>query len=360
MSDSPKSLLVPVPDKIYRVAQWATGRIGTISLREIINAQQFELVGVYVHSKDKDGKDAGELCGLPPTGVVATTDIEKIIGLKPDCIISTQEGCNLDEVCHFLEAGINIVTSRVDYLEPKRMDSEVRRRTQEACSRGNASIHATGSSPGFSSDVLPLATLAMSRSMESLTIDEFADLPASCPDVQIIDGMGFGREPGDEFNKGILDHVSQGFIQSVQVVADAIGVHLDGFEVFGETANARERFLLPGGSPIEGGTVAAQRITVSGVANGKSVIRFRLNWYCTLDIDQDWDLRGNGWHVLALGEAPVSAYISFPVEKERMSNAMGSLTAYRVLNAVPYVCAATAGIKTSMDLPFIVPKIRLA
>jgi 4-hydroxy-tetrahydrodipicolinate reductase len=99
---------------------------------------------------------------------------------------------------------------------------------------------------------------------------------------------------------------------------------------------------------------------VAGVLNGKPVIRFRLNWYCTLDIDKDWDLRGNGWHVLVQGEAPISTYITFPVEKARMSTAMGSLTAYRVLNAVPYVCAATAGIKTSVDLPFMVPQIRIA
>ncbi len=360
MSHSSNALLVPEPGRIYRVVQWATGRIGAISLREIIQSEQFELVGVYVHSKGKAGKDAGELCGLPPTGIAATTNIEEIIGLQPDCVISTQEGCNLDDVCRFLQAGINIATSRVDYLEPKRMDPEVRRRTEEACSRGNSSIHATGSSPGFSSDVLPLASLAMSRSMESLTVDEFADLPASCPDVQIVDGMGFGREPGAEFDKGILGHIAHGFVQSVQVVADTLGVHLDSFDVYGETANARERFLLPGGTPIERGTVAAQRITVSGVANGKSVIRFRLNWYCSLDIDQDWDLRGNGWHVLVQGEAPISAYITFPVDKERMSTAMGSLTAYRVLNTVPYVCAATAGIKTSADLPFMVPKIRIA
>lgn len=355
----PSPLIVPEPDKVYRVVQWATGRIGTISLREAITSEQFELVGVYVHSAEKDGRDAGDLCGLPTVGIAATTDIEKIIALKPDCVIATQEGCNLDEVCRLLSAGINIATSRVDFLEPTRMNQDVRRRTEEACAQGNASIHATGSSPGFSSELLPLVTLAMSRSMASITIDEFADLPASCPDVQIVQGMGFGREPGDEFDKGLLGHIAHGFVQSVQVVADALGVSLDGFDIFGETANANARFLLPGGTPIEAGTVAAQRITVAGMVDGVPRIRFRINWYCTLDIDADWDLRGNGWHVLVEGETPISTYITFPVDKEHMSTAMGGLTANRVLNAIPYVCAATAGIKTSTDLPCMVPPIRL-
>ena len=47
----------------YRVVQWATGNIGTKSLRAVIEHPGLELVGLYVHSADKAGKDAGELCG---------------------------------------------------------------------------------------------------------------------------------------------------------------------------------------------------------------------------------------------------------------------------------------------------------
>ena len=187
------SLRVPDPNKIYRVVQWATGRIGESSLRELIRSPQMKLVGVYVHSAAKEGRDAGELCGLAPVGVAATRSIDKIIALKPDCVVANQEGCNLDDVCRFLEAGINVVTSRVDFLEPGRMDPEVRRRTETACGKGGASIHATGASPGFSSESLPLVLSTMSRRMDCMTIDEFADIPASCPDVQVTEGMGFGR-----------------------------------------------------------------------------------------------------------------------------------------------------------------------
>ena len=33
-----------------------------------------DLVGLYVHSEAKAGRDAGELCGLDPVGVEATRD----------------------------------------------------------------------------------------------------------------------------------------------------------------------------------------------------------------------------------------------------------------------------------------------
>jgi len=340
------------------VVQWATGRIGESSLRELIRSPEMELVGVYVHSEAKDGRDAGELCGLAPVGVRATRDIAKIIALKPDCVVAMQEGANVDDVCRLLEAGINIATSRVDFLEPERMDPEVRRRTEEACRKGGASIYASGSSPGFSSEALPLVLTSMSRRMDCMTIDEFADIPASCPDVQVTQGMGFGRTPGAEFNPQRLAHIAHGFIQSVNLVARALNLPLDEVSVAGETANAKKRFLLPGGTPIEKGTVAAQRVTVSGVRGGKPLIRFRVNWYCTTDIDQDWELRGNGWRVIMEGETPIDVSVSFPVPKERMSAAMAALTAYRVINSVPYVCAAPPGIRTTADLPNIVPRMR--
>jgi hypothetical protein len=357
MSTHPDSLRLPVPNKIYRVVQWATGRIGESSLRELIRSPQMELVGVYVHSEAKEGRDAGDLCGLPPVGVTATRDIEKIIALKPDCVVAMQEGCNLEDVCRFLEAGINIATSRVDFLEPDRMDSEVRRRTHEACLRGGASIHATGASPGFSSEALPLVATSMSRRMDCMTIDEFADIPASCPDVQVVEGMGFGRQPGGAFDPHLLAHISHGFEQSVNLIAKALKLPLDGFEVFGETANAKERFLLPGGTPIEKGTVAAQRISVSGMRNGKAIIRYRLNWYCITDVDKDWDLRRSGWRLLIEGETPIDVSVTFPVAGDRVSAAMAAITAYRVINSVPYVCAAAPGIRTTVDLPSIVPKM---
>jgi 2,4-diaminopentanoate dehydrogenase len=357
MSTQPRSVQLPDPDKIYRVVQWATGRIGETSLREIIRSPNFELVGVYVHSEAKEGRDAGELCGLAPVGIKATRDIDKIIALKPDCVVANQEGCNLEQVCRFLEAGINIATSRVDFLEPGRMHPEVRRRTEAACLKGRASIYSTGASPGFSSEALPLVVASMSRRMDSMTIDEYADIPASCPDVQVTEGMGFGRQPGKEFNPQLLAHIAHGFEQSVNTIAKGLGLTLDTIEVSGETANACERFLLPGGTPIEKGTVAAQRITISGMIKGNAVIRYRLNWYCVTSVDKDWDLRRSGWRVLVEGETPIDVNVTFPVAADKVSPAMAGITAYRVINAVPYVCAAEPGIRTTIDLPNIAPRM---
>lgn len=71
----------------HRVAQWATGTIGTHALRSIIEHPHLELSGVHVFGAGEVGTDAGDLCGLAPTGVTATDRIEAILDAAPDCVL---------------------------------------------------------------------------------------------------------------------------------------------------------------------------------------------------------------------------------------------------------------------------------
>jgi hypothetical protein len=356
-----QALRLPDRNKTYRLAQWATGRIGAVSLKAILSSPQFKLVGVYVHSAEKEGQDAGALCGMPATGVKATRDIEKIIAAKPDCVVANMEGpCGAD-VCRFLEAGINIVTSRVDYLDPETMDQDLRSQVEAACAKGGASIHSGGSSPGFSSEALPMVLASMSRRVEAIIIDEFANVPASCPDYQTVDQMGFGRpHDGKDLDPRFLEHAAHGFRQSINVLAKALNARLDNIDVRGETAPAKQRFLLPGGTPIEQSGVAAQRITVAGMRGGKPFLSFRINWYATLDIAADWELRENGWRVQIAGDTPMDVHITFPTKpgEARFKAAMAGLTAYQVLNSAPFVIEAAPGVRTTADLPTIAPDLR--
>jgi hypothetical protein len=97
-------------NKVYRVIQWATGNIGTRSLRTVIEHPRMQLVGLYVSSPDKVGKDAGALCGLPPVGLSATNSVDELVALSADCVLYMRQGIDYDEVCRLLASGKNIVT----------------------------------------------------------------------------------------------------------------------------------------------------------------------------------------------------------------------------------------------------------
>ena len=71
----------PTPSK---VAVWSTGGIGAIAIRAVHRRPDLELVGVWVHSPDKVGQDAGVLAGIEPIGVEAMSDATELLDARPD------------------------------------------------------------------------------------------------------------------------------------------------------------------------------------------------------------------------------------------------------------------------------------
>lgn len=341
------------PERKYRVVQWATGNVGTGSLKAVIRHPNLTLVGVWVHSEEKAGRDAGELCGLDPVGVKATRSIDDIIALKPDCVLYMQEGFNYDDVCRLLASGANVVTSRWEINSPASLDPALRERVEEACRCGGTSIYGSGASPGFITEALPLVLMSLQRRLDCLTIDEFADLTTRNSPELLFDVVGFGKPLGSGVNEHMLAFVLHAFSPSLHLIADAIAMPLDNIEVNGEFATARHKTSIAAGV-LEAGTVAAQRITVSGMRGGKPLLRMRTNWYCTTDVEPAWDLRDSGWHILLEGDAALDIDIRFPVPPEQYAAFTPRLTAHRPINAIPFVCAAPPGIRTTVDLPQVI------
>ncbi len=338
----------------YRVVQWATGNIGSRSLRSVIEHPDLELVGVYVFSEAKAGKDAGELCGLEPTGVIATRDVEEILALEPDCVLYMADRPDIDVLCRLLESGINVVSTRSEFHRPASLDPEVRARIESACVKGSSSLHSTGSSPGFITEALPMVLLSLQRRLDHLTIEEFADMSSRNSPEMIFDLMGFGRDPAGFDPRGVEAHGGSSFAGSLGVVADALSLPLDDVVATGQVAVARETVDIAAGR-VEAGTIAAQRMEVTGIRSGRPLLTFRANWYLTTDVEPAWDLRDTGWHVLVEGDAPLDIDIRFPVPPDEWAATSPGLTAHRPVNAVRYVCEAEPGILTSVDLPQIVP-----
>ena len=338
--------------KRYRVVQWATGNIGTRALRAVIEHPHMDLVGVRVYSDDKVGRDAGALCGLAPTGVLATSDIDDVIASEPDCVLYMPSRPDIDDLSRLLESGINVVSTRSEFHRPADVDPEVRARIEAACLRGNASLHSTGSSPGFITEALPIVLTSIQRRLDRLTIDEFADMSSRNSPELIFDLMGFGRDPST-FDPRRWAHGAAAFGPSFGVLADALSLPLDGVESTGEVATATGTFEIAAGV-VEAGTVAAQRMIVNGMRDGRPLLQFRANWYLTTELEPAWELQGSGWRVLVEGDAPLEVSISFPVAPEDYAATTPGLTAHRPVNAIPYVCEAEPGIRTITDLPQVV------
>ena len=180
----------------YRVVQWSTGTIGACALRAVIEHPHMSLAGVYVHGRDKVGRDAGELCGTASIGVAAMASIDDIVELGPDCVLYMPPSLNPGELCPLLTAGINVVTTCGAFHHLASMDPDVRAQVQTACEIGGTSVHSTGSSPGFITEAVPLVLTSMQRQLTALTIDEYADLSQRNSPELLFDMMGYGRPAG--------------------------------------------------------------------------------------------------------------------------------------------------------------------
>jgi 2,4-diaminopentanoate dehydrogenase len=345
-SDAPQHL---------RVAQWATGNIGSRSLRHVIEHPSLELTGLYVYAAGKVGRDAGEIAGLEPVGVAATDRLDTILSSSPDCVLYMPRTGDVDVICQLLAAGVNVVSTCGMFHHPPSMDPAIRARVEAACAEGNASIHSTGSSPGFITEAVPLTLLSIQRRLDRLTIHEFADMsPRNSPEL-LFQIMGFGTPPA-ELSPGRLDHGRHSFGPSLRTVADAVGLELDDLQATGEVAVAARDVTIAAGQ-IAAGTVAAQRTTVSGIKGGRERLRFQATWYCSHELDHAWDLSPTGWRISVEGDAPLEVEMPFPFPIEDMADFSPGYTANRAVNAVAAVCAAAPGIRTVTDLPLIVPAL---
>jgi 2,4-diaminopentanoate dehydrogenase len=340
----------------YRVVQWATGNIGLRSLQAVLEHPELDLVGLYVYSDEKAGRDAGELCGLDAVGVLATRDVDDILSLHPDCVLYMGDRADIDVICSLLESGANVISTRSEFHHPASLPSDVRKRIEDACAHGETSLYSTGSSPGFITEALPFALLSLQRRLDRLRIEEFADMSSRNSPEMIFDLMGFGRDPAGFDPRGLEAHGGGSFAGSLRGLAEALSISLDDVTATGEVAVARAHVEVAAGR-IEAGTVGAQRLEVTGSRGGTPVVSFSAHWYLTRDVEPRWDLRETGWHVLLEGDTPLDIDIRFPVDPEEWAATSPGLTAHRPVNAVPYVCAAPPGIRTTADLPQIIPTL---
>lgn len=337
----------------YRVIQWATGTIGTASLRGVLDHPDFDLVGLYVTNPEKDGRDAGELCGRGATGVEATRNIDDILALDADCVLYMPRQLTVEDVTQLLASGKNVSTTRVEFHHPPSMPEDLRRAVEAACKEGGTSLHGTGSSPGFATEALPIPLLSMQRRLDRLTVNEYADVASRRSPEIIFDIMGFGAAP-ETFDASRAAHLEHSFAGSMRQLADAIGKPIERFQTSAEVAVTRGDVEIAAGM-LGAGTIGAQRISITGFHAGEPLFVQRLNWYCTREVDGGWDLRETGWRVQVDGDTPLDVSITLPVAPENFAATTPGLTAHRAVNAVPAICAASPGLRTTLELPHILP-----
>jgi hypothetical protein len=359
-------------DGAHRVVVWATGGIGSIAIRAIARRRDLDLVGVWVHSPEKVGKDAGALANGEPIGLTATNDADALIALQPDCVIYAASGPERDALAvpdyvKLLNAGINVVTtSTTRLINPHAYEpAQWRDQLAAAAKQGRVTLYASGIEPGFAADYLPLVLCTQSSSIEKIHAFEIALYDDyGVPDI-MINGMGFGQPLDFEPWVGIPGAIAGEWGGQIRMVADALGVEIDEVrETFDRTVTNRTLEVAMG--TVEAGTCGALRMQAIGVVDGRDAIVIEHVTRLAHDLAPDWPtgIGDLSYRVIITGDPDIDATMAPTLRDPAragiagMASGAGAMvaTAMRVVNAVPYVVAAQPGLVSSVDLPLTIPR----
>src|SRR5437588_8362878 len=344
----------------YKVIQWATGNVGQLALRAIIEHPELELVGLLVHSPDKAGKDAGELAGVGAVGVRATNDVDEILALEADAVSYMATGDlrpweAVEDMARVLESGKNVVsTSVVALIYPPAADPKAVERLEEACRKGRTSCFTSGIDPGYANDLLPLALSGVVERVDSVRVMEILNYNTYMQPEVLFDTMGFGKPLDDTPILLLPGILTQAWGPVIRVLAAGLGVTLDDIRETYEREPAAETFQTPVGT-IEKGTAAGLRFEVQGMVAGKPRIVLEHVTRMGDDVAPQWPQPlGKGCYRVLISGNP-NLTMDLQIEGEDGDHNTGGLvtTAMRVLNAIPAVCDAAPGLLSVLDLPLV-------
>jgi hypothetical protein len=337
-----------------RVIQWATGGVGRAAIAGVVAHPELELVGCWVHTAAKDGRDAGDLAGVGPIGVRATSDAESLLALEAECVIYAPVMADPDLVARLLASGKNVVTPLNWFFAGDRNVTLI----EAACREGGATIHGTGIHPGGVTERIPLTLSALSQSISHVRAEEFSDIRSYGAPAVVRDIMLFGKTPAEAAGSAMPAILGDGFGQSVAMIGHALGFDLDDELAVGhEMAVATAPIASPIG-PIGPGLVAAQKFRWDATVAGEPVISVRTNWFMGEDhLDPAWTFgpEGERFEVEVTGDPSSRVTLrgwhpdSVAAGLERNLGVVA--TATHCVSAVPAVVAATPGIRSYLDLP---------
>jgi hypothetical protein len=216
-------------------------------------------------------------------------------------------------------------------------------------------VFITGVDPGFMTDLVPFALAGTCQSIQQIRTMEIADYATYDGATVMFDVMGFGNQIGDLpmlFQPGVL---SIAWGTAIRALAAGLGVEVDEIRDSVEQEPAPEDIDVAVGR-IAKGTVAALRFQIEGMVNGEPVIVVEHVTRLRGDLRPDWAQpaqEGGSYRVEIVGE-PSYVVDVCPTSRNGDHNYAAILAAAgRIVNSIPDVIAAPAGIRTTLDLPLV-------
>ncbi|MCU1344953.1 MAG: dihydrodipicolinate reductase, N-terminus protein [Acidimicrobiia bacterium] len=345
----------------YKVIQWATGSVGRASLRAIIEHPELELVGVLVFDPAKAGMDAGALCGLPDTGIAATTDAADLLKMDAHCVSHSPRNTKetTEEVAAILETGKSVVTSALLpalYAPAKHVSHRSTDRLEQACRTGESSLFVSGIDPGFATDALAVFLTGISgrvdhvRMIEIFSYEHYDDA-----DTQFR-WFGFGQP----LDSPIPPYMAPGRLTrywgpTVELVAAGLGLEIDEMRETTDRIATTTPLTVDAGT-IDAGTVGGLRFEVNGYSGGRNVVTLEHVTRLHPSVAPEWPqptVPDGCYRIIISGWPNYELNLHASDENGNQFLGMEAATGTRLVNNIGRVCDAQPGILSPFDLGLV-------
>jgi hypothetical protein len=335
--------------KKIRAIQFGVGPIGAAIVRLLREKHSVEVIGAIDKDPAKAGRDLGEVVGAQdaPWGIPVIGDAAAMLRKSADIVVhstSSSLPAVMEQLLECLAAESCVVSTCEELAYPFRKYPELSAKLDEEAKTWGVALVGTGVNPGFVMDKLAITLSSVSQKIEH--VKSFRVVDAGKRRLPLKKKIGAGMTV-EEFRAqvaaGVIKH--HGLPESIAMVADALGFAVDEITETIEPMVAGElvktEFL-----EVAAGQAAGVHQIARGLAAGEEKVYMELQMYVGAKDPHD---------TIELTGTP-GLKLTIP------GGTHGDLaTAAVVVNTIPAILAAPAGLRTSRDLPmsFFPPNARL-
>jgi 4-hydroxy-tetrahydrodipicolinate reductase len=327
--------------KKVKIVLYGVGAVGTLIAKFLLEKEGVEIVGAVDTAKDKRGKDLGKVLGLERNlGIEVSANSDLLLRqVRPDVAIHATSSFLKDtysQIATIVKNGVNVVSTCEELSYPHVANRKLAEKLDQLAKKHDVTVLGTGINPGFLMDTLVIALTAPCQRIEKIEATRVMNAATRRLPFQKKIGAGLTTE---EFkkrieNKQITGHV--GLEQSISMIADALAWKLDKVVVEPVEPVIAKKAVESKDVKVKAGNAAGLRQKAKGIVKGKEVIV--LDFQAYVGAEEEFDA------VKIQGVPNVRQRIQPCVHGDLGTIAM-------VVNSIPKVINAQAGLVTMKDLP---------
>lgn len=324
-----------------KVVLYGVGAVGSLIAKFLLEKKGVMIVGAIDVAKDKVGKDLGQVLGLPETlGIEVSCDTSSLLRqVKPDIAIHATSSYLRDtypQIASLVQSGVNVVSTCEELSYPYITEPELAEDLDKLAKKHDVTVLGTGINPGFLMDTLVIVLTAPCQKIDKIEAVRVMNAATRRLPFQKKIGAGLTVE---EFkrklkSKQITGHV--GLEQSIAMIADALAWKLDRIKVESVQPVKAVKTVESKDIKVKVGNVAGLRQKARGVLKGRDVIV--LDFQAYIGAEEEYDA------ITIDGVPNIKQRIQPCVHGDAGTIAM-------IVNAIPRVIKAPAGLVTMKDLP---------